>query len=106
MLSDAVMGAIAKLVDIPARVRYADDRHVEVTAPDHVLQRWEYFLMRKITSCAKKDQGVGQRQGGVLSFHERVVCQFLVHSCNLLVDGHVGSGKFNSGLSQPAFCLF
>jgi len=24
------------------------------------LQRWEYFLVRKVAGCAEEDQGVGQ----------------------------------------------
>jgi hypothetical protein len=33
------------------------------------------------------DQGIGQRQRGGCSFHERVVCWSLVDPFNLLVDG-------------------
>ena len=34
----------AELVDIPSGLGHADDRHIEMTAFDHRLERWEDFL--------------------------------------------------------------
>src|SRR5215471_20951995 len=47
-----------KLIEAPTSLGHADDRHVEVAAFRHRLQRREDFLVGQIARGAKKDQGV------------------------------------------------
>ena len=47
-----------ELIEVPARLRHADDRHVEVTVPDHRLQRREDLLVRQVAGGAEEDEGV------------------------------------------------
>ena len=58
MLLDAVARAGAELVDPPAGLRHADDRHVEMAAFHHCLQRRKDLLVREIARRAEEYQGV------------------------------------------------
>ena len=55
----AVLGPGLELVKVPARLGHADDRHVEVAAFDHRLQRRENFLVGQIARGPEKHQRVG-----------------------------------------------
>ena len=61
--SAVVLEAVARpgpeLVEVPAGLGHADDRHVEVAAFHHRLQRREDFLVGQIARGAEEDQGVG-----------------------------------------------
>jgi hypothetical protein len=59
VLLDALLRARAQLVEGPARLGDADDRHVEVAALGHRLQRGEDFLVRQIARRPEKHQRVG-----------------------------------------------
>ena len=61
MLLDAVARARAKLIDAPARLGDADDRHVQVAALHHRLQRREDFLVSQVARGAEKDECIGMR---------------------------------------------
>ena len=56
---EAVFRARFQLVQIPARFRDADHRHIEVTAFDHRLQRRENLLVGEVAGGAKENQSVG-----------------------------------------------
>src|SRR5216683_1229023 len=58
VLLDAVARPGAELVEPPAGLRHADDRHVEVAAFRHRLQRWKDLLEREIARGPEEDQGV------------------------------------------------
>ena len=66
MLLDAVAGAAAELLERPARLGDADDRHVEAAAPDHRLQRREDLLVGEVAGGAEEDERVGPLWG----FHQ------------------------------------
>ena len=51
--------ALLQLLEVPAALGHADDRHIEVAALDHRLQRREDLLVRQIAGGAEEDQGVG-----------------------------------------------
>ena len=59
VLLEAVLGAGLELVEVPAGLGHADDRHVEVAALHHRLQRREDLLVGQIAGGAEEDQGVG-----------------------------------------------
>jgi hypothetical protein len=59
VLLDAVARAGAKLVDPPAGLRHADDRHVEVAAFHHCVQRRKDLLVREVAGRAEEDESVG-----------------------------------------------
>ena len=67
MFLQAVLGAGLELVQVPARLGHADDRHVEVAAFHHRLQRREDFLVGQVAGGAEKHQGVGTGIVHVLS---------------------------------------
>ena len=48
-----------ELVEVPAGLGHADDRHVEVAALHHRLQRREDLLVGQIAGGAEEDQGIG-----------------------------------------------
>ena len=56
---DAVARPRLELVEGPAGLGHADDRHVQVAALHHRLQRREDLLVRQIAGGAEEDQGVG-----------------------------------------------
>jgi hypothetical protein len=58
VLLEAVLGTGVELLELPAGLRHADDRHVEVAALHHRLQRWEDFLVRQIAGRAEEYEGV------------------------------------------------
>jgi hypothetical protein len=58
VLVEAVLGASLELFKIPAGLRHADDRHVEVAALHHCLQRGKDLLVRKIAGGAEEDDGI------------------------------------------------
>jgi hypothetical protein len=58
VLLEAVLGTGVELLELPAGLRHADDRHVEVAALHHRLQRWKDFLVRQIASRAEEYEGI------------------------------------------------
>src|SRR5581483_6018881 len=64
VLLDAVARPRAELIDLPAGFGHANDRHVEMAALDHRLQRRKNFLVGEIAGGAEKNQRI--RMG---SFH-------------------------------------
>ena len=61
VLLEAVLGAGLELVERPAGLRHADDRHVEVAALHHRLQRGKDLLVREVAGRAEEHEGVGVR---------------------------------------------
>src|SRR5471030_274598 len=61
MLLQAVARALAQLLDRPAGLRHADDRHIEVPAADHRLQRRKDHLVREVSCGSEEDERVGYR---------------------------------------------
>src|SRR5262249_15795365 len=59
VLLEAVARARPKLFEVPTSLSHSDDRHVQVTAFDHCLQRWEDLLVSQIARSAEKHQGIG-----------------------------------------------
>ena len=59
VLLEAVARPGPELVEVPAGLGHADDRHVEVAALHHRLQRREDLLVGQIAGGAEEDQGVG-----------------------------------------------
>ena len=51
-----------QLLEGPAGLGDADDRHVERAAPDHRLQRREDLLVREVAGGAEEDERVGLRR--------------------------------------------
>src|SRR5262249_25860750 len=62
VLLEALAGAGAELLELPARLRHADHRHVEVTTADHRLQRGKDLLVGEIARRAEENQRVGARR--------------------------------------------
>src|ERR1700730_4653281 len=58
VLLDAVARAGAELVDAPARLRHADDRHVEMAAFHHRLQRRKDLLEGQVARRPEEHQGI------------------------------------------------
>ena len=52
------MRPFSKLIEGPARFGHSDDRHVQIAAPDHVLERRENLFIGEIAGRTKKDQSV------------------------------------------------
>ena len=68
MLFETVLRPGLELIEIPARLGHADDRHVEVAAFHHRLQRREDLLVRQVAGGAEKHQRVGMGSShGVVS---------------------------------------
>ena len=63
VLLDAVLRARAQLVERPAGLGHADDRHVEVAALGHRLQRGKDLLERQIARRAEEHERVGMCVG-------------------------------------------
>ena len=61
VLLQAVRGAGAQLLDLPARFGHTDHGHVEVAPLYHRLQRREDLLVRQIAARAEEHQGIGLR---------------------------------------------
>ena len=59
MLVEAVARARAELLEVQPGFGHADDRHVEVAAPDHGLQRREDLLVGQVAGGAEEHQRVG-----------------------------------------------
>src|SRR5262249_25565330 len=59
VLLEAVLGASPELFKIPAGLRHADDRHVEVTGLHHRLQRGKDLLVREVAGRAEEGEGIG-----------------------------------------------
>jgi hypothetical protein len=58
VLLQAIAGTRLKLLEGPGGVRHADDRHVQVAAPGHVIERGEDLLVGQISAGAEEDEGV------------------------------------------------
>src|SRR2546428_7132953 len=54
----AVKGSRPELIKIPARLRHPNDRHVQVSALHHALQRRKNLFVGQIARCSEEDQGV------------------------------------------------
>src|SRR5215469_8302397 len=52
---DAVFRARSELIDIPTRLRYPDNRHVEVAPFNHRLERRKDFLVGQIARGTEED---------------------------------------------------
>ena len=61
MFLEAVVCPRPKLFEVPTSFGHTDNRHVEVAAFDHRLQRRENFLVGQIARGAEENQGVGMR---------------------------------------------
>src|SRR2546425_8771361 len=59
VLFEAVLGTGLELLELPAGLRHADDRHVEVAALHHRLQRRKDLLVGEIAGRAEEHEGVG-----------------------------------------------
>ena len=59
VLLEAVARPRLELVEVPAGLGHADDRHVEVAALDHRLQRRKDLLVSQIARRAEENQRVG-----------------------------------------------
>src|SRR5579872_6294199 len=60
-MSQTVACPVFQLFDRPAGFGYADDRDIQVSFPDHRLQRGEKILVGQISGSSEKYQGVGER---------------------------------------------
>ena len=58
MLLKTLASTGSKLVKALGRPCYSDDRHIEVTAPDHRLQRREDLLVRQIPGGTEEDKRI------------------------------------------------
>ncbi len=63
----AVFGPRLELVQIPARLGHADDRHVERAAFHHRLQRREDLLVSQVAGGPEEHQSVGMRSSFIAS---------------------------------------
>src|SRR5215469_5743315 len=52
---ETLVGPRPELFEGPTSFGHADDRHVQVAAFEHGLQRWEDFLIGQIARGAKED---------------------------------------------------
>ena len=77
VLLDALSRPRLQLIEVPTRLGHADDRHVEVAALGHRLQRRKDLLEGQIAGRAEKDERVG------LSVAHAVPCSQADH----FVDG-------------------
>ncbi len=71
MLLETLAGSGLQLVEGPARLRHADDRHVQPPTFHERLQCGKYFFIGEIARGAEEYQGVGLRLrhdgGGLVS---------------------------------------
>jgi hypothetical protein len=56
---DALFGACAQLIQRPAGFGHRDDRHVEMPAPRHAVQRRKDCLVRQVAGRAEEHERVG-----------------------------------------------
>ena len=63
VVHEAVAGPGAELLQVPARLRDPDHRHVEVTAPDQGHEGREDLLVGEVARRAEEDQRVRSRGG-------------------------------------------
>ena len=84
VLLEAVVGPGPELFEVPARLRHADDRHVEVAALHHRLQRGKDLLVREIAGRAEEHERVGL---GVAHRVLRVTRRFLEMPAELVAHG-------------------
>src|SRR5437867_1042774 len=54
----AIVHALPQSIDRPGRPGYANDRHIEMSTPNHRLQRRKDFLESQITCHSVENQGV------------------------------------------------
>jgi hypothetical protein len=62
VLFQTVAGALPELIQCPPRLRDPDDRHGQMPAAHHRLQRRKDLLVREVAGGAEEDQGVGARR--------------------------------------------
>ena len=62
VLFEAVLGPRFELIERPFGPTHADDRHVEMAAPDHRLQGRKDLLVRQVAGGAEEDERI--RTGG------------------------------------------
>jgi hypothetical protein len=55
MFFDTVLCAGSQLIEVPTSFGHANNRHIEVAAFGHRLQRWKDLFKGEITGCAKED---------------------------------------------------
>ena len=79
------MRRASKLIEVPTGLGHADDRHVEVAALHHRLQRREDLLVGQIAGGAEEDQGVGM--GIVHEFSSSLWRRFFQVSAELKAHG-------------------
>jgi hypothetical protein len=58
MLFETILGAGRKLAQVPTRFGDANDRHVEVPALQHRMERWEDFFVGQVAGGAEKHQRI------------------------------------------------
>src|SRR5262249_55993240 len=61
---EAVLGPGLELLEVPARLGHADDRHVQVAALLHRLKRREDLLVREVSGRAVEHERVGAQGFG------------------------------------------
>ncbi len=61
VLGETLLDPRLELVEVPARFRHCDDRHVEMPVTEHRLQRGKDLLVGQIARGAEKDNGIRLR---------------------------------------------
>jgi hypothetical protein len=59
VFGEAVAGSLAQLLDGPAGLGHADHGHVEMAAPNHLLEGREDLLVGEVASGAEGHQRIG-----------------------------------------------
>ena len=77
MFFDTVLCAGSQLIEVPTGFGHANDRHIEVAAFGHGLQRRKDLFKGEIAGCAKEDKSV---RVGITHRH------LLQAVCDLLAD--------------------
>src|SRR5207247_4453872 len=58
VLFQAIVHSLLELIESPRRSGYADDRHIEMSTPNHPLQRRKNLLKSQITSHSVDNQRI------------------------------------------------
>src|SRR5882762_6536963 len=83
MFLETISGASFELVEVPARFGDTDDRHVEVTALQHRLERRKDFFVSQVARGAEENKGIGMHcvHGSYLhSGFFQVSAEFVAHA--------------------------